>query len=66
VVIAAFTLISLGVVSFLPDSRLIPIYLGIAFLGIAWPWLMIGIALGADRLTRPRIGATSRGASGAA
>src|SRR4051794_14497919 len=65
-VIATFTLISLGVVSYLPESRLIPIYLGIAFLGIAWPWLMIGIALAADRLTRPRIATTSRVASGTA
>ena len=55
-----------GVVSYLPDSRLIPIYLGIAFLGVAWPWLMIGLALVADRLTRPRIATTSRGASGTA
>ena len=44
--IATFTLISLGVVAYLPESRLVAIYLAIAFLGIAWPWLMIGVALG--------------------
>lgn len=53
-VIALFTLISLGVVVYLPESQLVAIYLTIAFLGIAWPWLMIGMAIVGDRLTRPR------------
>ena len=55
VVVATFSLISLAVVSYLPDSLLIPIYVGIAFLGLAWPWMMIGIALAGDRLTRPGV-----------
>lgn len=52
VVIGAFTLISLGVVSFVPFDILVPIYWGIAFMGLAWPWIMIGVALIGDRLTR--------------
>lgn len=52
IVIATFTLISLGVVALLPEEHLILIYWIIAFLGIAWPWLMIGTALIGDRLTR--------------
>jgi hypothetical protein len=52
VVIATFTLISLAVVALLPEAHLIPIYWGIAFLGLAWPWLMIGMALMGDRCTR--------------
>jgi SAM-dependent methyltransferase len=52
VVIATFTLISLGVVALLPEERLVPIYWAIAFLGLAWPWLMIGVALVGDGLTR--------------
>ena len=51
-VIGLFTLISLGVVMYLPERHLVAIYLGVAFLGLAWPWLMIGVALAGDRLTR--------------
>ena len=36
-----------------PESQLVAIYLVIASLGIAWPWLMIGVALLGDLLTRP-------------
>ncbi len=54
-VIGTFTLISLLVVAYLPEAQLVAIYWGIAFLGIAWPWMMIGVALIGDRLTRPRI-----------
>jgi SAM-dependent methyltransferase len=56
VVIATFTLISLGVVAYLPESRLVGIYLGIAVMGLAWPWLMIGVALAGDWLTRSAAG----------
>ena len=52
VVILTFTLISLGVVAFLPASQLVPIYWAIAVSGLTWPWIMIGIALLGDRLTR--------------
>lgn len=55
VVIATFTLISLGVVAYLPMEELVPIYWVIAFLGLAWPWMMIGAAITGDRLTRPAI-----------
>lgn len=51
-VILLFTLISLGVVLYLPAAQLVPIYWGIAFLGLAWPWMMIGTAFACDRLTR--------------
>jgi len=64
VVIATFTLLSLGVVSILPESQLVPIYLGIAFLGIAWPWMMIGLALAGDRLTAPGVEVSQRRRSG--
>jgi hypothetical protein len=40
------------VVALLPPEQLVPIYWGIAFLGIAWPWMMIGVALVGDLLTR--------------
>lgn len=50
-VIATFTLVSLGAVAYLPESQLVAIYLAIAFLGIAGPWLMIGLALVGDLLT---------------
>ena len=52
VVIGTFTLISLGVVAYLPQPLLVAIYLGIAILGVTWPWLMIGVAILGDRLTR--------------
>ncbi len=52
VVIGAFTLISLGVVSVVPLDTLVPIYSGIALMGVAGPWLMIAVALIGDRLTR--------------
>lgn len=51
-VILTFTLISLAVVLYLPAALLVPIYWGIAFLGLAWPWMMIGTAVAGDRLTR--------------
>ena len=52
VVIFTFTMISLGVVMYLPESRLVAIYLFIAFLGVAWPWIMIAIALLGEWTTR--------------
>ena len=55
VVILTFTLISLGVVAFLPASQLVPIYWAIAVSGLTWPWIMIGVALAGDRLTRKRV-----------
>jgi len=51
-VIALFTLISSAVVAWLPVSRLIAIYGVIAFLGIAWPGLMIDLALLGELLSR--------------
>lgn len=51
-VILLFTLVSLGVVAYLPEAQLVPLYWGIAVAGLAWPWLMIGTAVTADRLTR--------------
>ena len=51
VVIAAFTLISLGVVAFLPTAQLIPIYWLIAISGLTWPWLAIALALIGERMT---------------
>ncbi|MED5447980.1 MAG: class I SAM-dependent methyltransferase [Planctomycetota bacterium] len=57
VVIGAFTLISLGVVAYLPEKLLVNIYLGIAIMGVAWPWLMIGIAILGDRSTRTKVAA---------
>jgi len=51
-VILTFTLISLVVVAYLPEEHLVALYWGIAFMGLAWPWMMLGTALTADRLTR--------------
>lgn len=51
-VVLTFTLISLGVVSYLPEAELVGIYLVIAFMGLAWPWLMIGTALAGHTLMR--------------
>ncbi len=59
VVVLTFTLLSAGVVDYLPQNQLVPIYLVIAFLGVAWPWIMIGTAILGDCLTRPSIGTTS-------
>jgi SAM-dependent methyltransferase len=53
IVIGIFTLISLGVVVYLPEEYLVGIYWGIAILGLAWPWIMIGTAIAGDWLTRP-------------
>jgi SAM-dependent methyltransferase len=54
-VVLTFTLISALVVAYLPESLLVPIYLGIAFLGVAWPWMMIGTALLGNALTKGRV-----------
>ncbi len=51
-VILSFTLVSLIVVAYLPEEQLVPIYWGIAFLGLAWPWMMIGTAVTADHVSR--------------
>ena len=51
-VIGMFTLLSFMTIAWLPTSQLIGIYLGITFLGIAWPWLMIAVAIVGDKLTR--------------
>ena len=51
-VVLMFTLISLAVVAYLPEEHLVALYWGIAFLGLAWPWMMIGTAVTADRLAR--------------
>ena len=60
-VVLTFTLISAGVVDILPPHQLVPIYLVIAFLGLAWPWIMIGIAILGDCLTRPSVSTASPG-----
>jgi SAM-dependent methyltransferase len=51
-VVALFSLISLGVVAYLPNAHLVAIYLAIAISGLTWPWLGIGVALVADWITR--------------
>jgi SAM-dependent methyltransferase len=43
-------LFTLFVAALLVDTSLYGILAGIAVLGLAWPWLMIGVALSADRL----------------
>lgn len=59
-VVVLFSLISMAVVSYLPYAQIVPIYLGIAILGIAWPWLMIGIAIVGDAFERLWNAATRR------
>jgi ubiquinone/menaquinone biosynthesis C-methylase UbiE len=51
-VIAIVSIISMLIVEFLPREYLISIYLVIAFLGIAWPWMAIAFALLCDRFVR--------------
>jgi SAM-dependent methyltransferase len=53
-VIAGFTAAALAMAFHLPDAWLKPSLLGIALLGLAWPWLMIGLTLALDALTPPR------------
>jgi SAM-dependent methyltransferase len=52
-VIGTVMLVSLGVVAHLPTAYLVSMYLFIAAAGLLWPWLMIGVAVAADRLARP-------------
>ena len=58
-IVALFTLISAAVVAYLPPSLLIPIYLGIAILGAVWPWMMIGVAIVGEWMTRLSVPTTS-------
>ncbi len=51
-VIAGFTCVAPGLASFLPDPWLKPSLVGIAVLGLAWPWMMIGVALALDAACR--------------
>ena len=51
-IIGIFTLISLGVVAYLPEAHLVNIYWGIAISGLTWPWIMIGIAIAGEWITR--------------
>jgi SAM-dependent methyltransferase len=57
-VIGAVTCLTLVITTALPDSWLAPSLLGITILGLAWPWIMIGVALVLDAACRrpdPRV-----------
>jgi hypothetical protein len=57
-VVGLFSLISLGVVAYLPEAHLVAIYWAIAVLGLTWPWFMIAVAIVGDWLTRRGSGDT--------
>ena len=52
-VIACVTCLTLALATYLPDAWLQASLLGIAILGLVWPWLMMGAALALDAAGRP-------------